>query len=183
MGCTNATALTGITFDCNDSVTGGLRSIYLCHKADIVTGTVVDGSMTVLSATTGKIVQIEFNNKDAYTNFTDPATMDATGIGVVAPVITVEIPKMTSAHRNELNTLITSAGMELVAFVETAAGSKHCVGLDYGLYASSVNGQSGSGRAEKNMFQLTLTGEEDNLAYDALAVADVWTEVEAGGTA
>jgi hypothetical protein len=39
------------------------------------------------------------------------------------------------------------------------------VGWEYGLYASTVDGTSGTGRSEKNRYQLTLTGEEDSLSY------------------
>jgi hypothetical protein len=53
----------------------------------------------------------------------------------------------------------------VVALVETAAGTHHVVGLDYGLYFATVDGASGTGRAEKNRFQITMTGEEDSLAY------------------
>jgi hypothetical protein len=65
-------------------------------------------------------------------------------------------------------------GVELVAFVETAAGTKHLIGFDYGLYASTVDGTSGTGRSEKNRYQLTLTGEEDSLAYD---LGSEWADV------
>jgi hypothetical protein len=37
--------------------------------------------------------------------------------------------------------------------------------LDYGLYAGTVDANSGTGRAEKNRFQLTLTGDEQGLSY------------------
>ena len=54
----------------------------------------------------------------------------------------------------------------MVAFIETAAGTYHMVGFDYGMYAATVDGTSGSGRSEKNRFQITLTGEEDSLGYN-----------------
>ena len=53
----------------------------------------------------------------------------------------------------------------MVALVETAAGTYHAVGLDYGLYAGTVDANSGTGRSEKNRFQLTLTGDELGLGY------------------
>jgi hypothetical protein len=174
MGCTNATILTGVAFDCDDIPTGGLKTIYLVHKADITTYTVVAGAMTSATIALTKVVQLEFNNKDAFTSFTDVKTVTPAGIVSAVPTIVVEFPKMTVAKRNELTALTQSAGTELVAFVETAAGTKHVVGLDFGLYASTVNGQSGTGRSDKNIFQLTLTGEESELSYGADAV---WEEV------
>jgi hypothetical protein len=60
---------------------------------------------------------------------------------------------------------LAKPGAELVAFIETAAGTYHMVGFDYGLYAATVDGNSGTGRSEKNRYQITLTGEEDSLSY------------------
>ena len=54
---------------------------------------------------------------------------------------------------------MSNGAPELVAFVKTAAGTYHVCGLDFGLYASTIDGNSGTGRAEKNRFQVTLTGE------------------------
>jgi hypothetical protein len=71
---------------------------------------------------------------------------------------------------------IATPGAELVAFVETAAGTRHMVGWDFGLYASSVDGASGAARADKNRYQLTLTGSENYLAYQPATGTD-WTNI------
>ena len=41
----------------------------------------------------------------------------------------------------------------------------HLVGFEFGLYAGTVDGTSGASRTDKNRFQLTLTGEEQSLAF------------------
>ena len=71
---------------------------------------------------------------------------------------------MTADKVTALNDL-SKGGAELVAFVRTAAGTYHVSGLDYGLYGGTVDVNSGTGRAEKNRFQLTLTGDEQGLSY------------------
>ena len=114
--------------------------------------------------------QISFNLKDGFSVFTDVKTVTADGIVSSVPTVAVEVPSMSAAHRNALNAL-ASGGSELVAFIETAAGTYHMVGFDYGMYAATVDGTSGSGRSEKNRFQITLTGEEDSLGYN-IASAD-----------
>ena len=171
MGCINAATLAGVTFDCSDIPVGGLKKIYLTHRADVAS-TVVDGAVTVATIALTKSVELEFNNKDAFTNFNESMTSTADGIVNNVPTIVVEFPKMSVAKRNELNALVSGAGIELVAWVETAAGTKHAVGLDFGLYASLAMGQSGTGRSDKNVYQLTLVGEESYLSYDASAVWD-----------
>jgi len=177
MGCTGENTLAGISFSCSDINTGGLKSIYLCHKADL-TATVVDGVVSAddFAIDAGKMVKLEFNNKDAFTSFTDVKTVDPAGGIVAIPTVVVEFPKMTAAKRNELDAISNSTGFELVAFIEDAAGTYSCVGLDFGLYASTINGQSGTGRTDKNVYQLTLVGEEENLHYGA---RDVWSDVQA----
>ena len=134
---------------------------------DVVSG---DNSLyTLLSntqATYGGALasEIQFNLKDGFSVFSEVKTVSADGIVSSVPTISIEVPKMSEAHRNDLNNL-AKPGAELVAFVQTAAGTYHLVGWEYGLYASSVDGNSGTGRAEKNRYQITLTGEEDSLSY------------------
>ena len=108
--------------------------------------------------------EVQFNLKDGFSVFSEVKTVTADGIVNSVPTIAIEIPKMSKTHRNDLDNL-AKPGAELVAFVQTAAGTYHLVGWDYGLYAASVDGTSGTGRSEKNRYQLTLTGEEDSLSY------------------
>ena len=162
--------LADVNFSCDDLGIGGLKSVYLSNKADILSlVSITGGAVTVTPATTGlytdsDAIAVQFNLKDGFSVFTDVKTVTADGIVSSVPTISIEIPKMSNLHRDALND-IAKPGAELVAFVETAAGTYHMVGFDYGMYASTVDGTSGTGRSEKNRFQLTLTGEEDSLAY------------------
>jgi len=166
MGCIGTTALTGVTFNCTDAPTGGLKRLLISHLADVVltmdAGATQVTSVAYSGSLTAGVVELEFNNKDTFTSFTDVKTVDPAGSVSVVPTIVVEFPKMTKAKRDALDAMTSNAGFELVAFIETAGGTYHCVGSDFGLYASTVNGQSGTGRADKNMYQLTLTGEESH---------------------
>jgi hypothetical protein len=105
-----------------------------------------------------------FNNKDAFSNFTDVKTVNADGTSAVVPTIALEFLRMDATKRNALESIATP-GAEIVAFVETAAGTYHMVGYEFGLYAGTVDGASGAARTEKNRYQLTLVGEENVLAY------------------
>ena len=182
--------LTGIAFSCTDLPVGGLTKIYIGERSDVISATA--GNVTVdddktsanygdvtIGAATGLVtdaglVELSFNNKDAFSVFTDVKTVSADGVTSTVPTIAVEVPTMSAAHRDALNEL-ASAGAELVAFVETAAGTYHMVGFDYGLYAATVDGTSGTGRSEKNRFQITLTGDEDSLAL--ALTAEQWADV------
>ena len=185
--------LANVTFDCTDLGIGGLKSVYIANRSALIsnqstestpsayTPVSVSGDVVTLTQDAGittagddnsiitslgdDAAQIQFNLKDGFSVFTDVKTVTADGIVSSVPTISVEVPSMSSTHRNALNE-IASGGAELVAFVETAAATYHMVGFDYGLYASTVDGTSGSGRSEKNRFQITLTGDEDSLSYN-----------------
>ena len=175
--------LSGISFSCTELPVGGLTQVLVGDKADVEGLISVDsdktsltyGDVTITPATTGlltdgDVVNLDFNNKDGFSVFNDVKTVNGDGTVSTIPTIAVEFPVMNQAKRDALEQMAVG-GAELVAFVATAAGTYHMVGFEYGLYAGSVDGSSGAARGEKNRFQLTLTGEEQSLAY-ALPVAE-----------
>jgi len=167
--------LSGITFDPCSIATGGLKTLYIYNRSAVDTEVVVNaaaGTYTCATQLTGGVA-LDFNTKDGFSNFTDVKTINANGSFEVVPTIQVEFATMDTATRTSLEKIATP-GAELVAFVETAAGTRHMVGWDFGLYASSVDGASGAARGDKNRFQLTLTGSENYLAYQPAATID-WT--------
>ena len=179
MGCTPTITLSGITYNCDDIAVGGLKTIYYCLKTHLGNGYTedTDGNITDIDFTTATSTkELEFNNKDGFSQFSEEKTVEANGVVNSIPTVTVEFPRMTSAKRLELDN-ITRAGLELLVFVETAAGTYHAIGIDYGAYASLVSGTTGTGRSEKNIYQLTITGEEDSLSRTMSSAA--WSDVVA----
>jgi hypothetical protein len=174
------TVLAGVTYSCDDLALGGLTKIYIGDKTALGTTVSVDASDVVTIAPTGADLvadgtafALEFNIKDGFSAFTDVKTI-ADGSVSAVPTITVEVPKMSAAHRNALEGL-ANPNAEIVAFVETAAGTHHLVGFDYGLFVSTVDGASGAARGDKNRYQLTLTVEQSSLAYDITDA--MWLEI------
>jgi len=165
------TVIAGVSYSCDDLALGGLTKIYIGDKANLSSNSLVAVSSNVVTITPasvdlltdGDVFELEFNIKDGFSAFTDVKTI-ADGSVAAVPTITVEIPKMSTTHRDVLDSL-ANPNSEIVAFVETAAGTHHLVGWDYGLFVSTVDGASGTYRSEKNRYQLTLTGEQSNLAY------------------
>ena len=197
-------SLADVTFGCTDLGIGGLKSVYVANRSALISnneGAIPTGNAwTPISVNgdtvtvtqdpsitaqgddnsilgtigAGESAQISFNLKDGFSVFTDVKTVSADGVVSTVPTIAVEVPSMSAGHRDALNEL-ARAGAELVAFVETAAGTYHMVGFDYGLYAATVDGTSGTGRSEKNRYQVTLTGDEDSLAL--ALTADQWADI------
>lgn len=177
------TVIAGVSYSCDDLALGGLTKIYIGDKANLTAGvtplvSVASNVVTITPATSdlladGDVFELEFNIKDGFSAFTDVKTISDGSVSAV-PTITVEIPKMSATHRNVLEEL-ANPNAEIVAFIETAAGTHHLVGFDYGLFVSTVDGASGAARGDKNRYQLTLTGEQSSLAYD---IADAeWNDV------
>lgn len=171
MGCTNAVTLGGITYDCTDVPYGGLKEILIANKSDLGQAISVDestGVVTVGTPDAGTVVSLDFSNKDAFSNWTETKTVDPTGSVKVEENISVEFPKMTADKRLELEKMANPYA-QLVAFVHDSADEYHMVGFEFGLYPSEIQGQTGTGRSDKNVYQLKLTGEETHLAYSITA--------------
>jgi len=192
MACTPQGALNGITYDCANII-GGIKQLYVGYKrgdgstiygyedisgitvdTDYTSGTFGQITLSTPSASGDVFQEIQFNLKDGVSVFTDVVTISADGTKEVVPTIMVELPLMDAAKMTELANL-SQGGVELVALVATAAGTYHLVGADFGLYAGTVDGTSGTGRSEKNRYQLTLTGSEGELAYQFTTAADFAT--------
>lgn len=186
MGCTvDFSSVGDIAYSCDDLSTGGLKTVHICDRANLNSINELsfdaDGVGTISSATgldtSGvNLVTLGFNNKDGFSNFTDVKTLNADGSGSAVPTIQLEFIRMSPALRTKLET-IARPGAELVAFVETAAGTYHVVGYDFGLYAGTVDGASGVARTDKNRYQLTLVGDENVLSYTLDSTN--WAKVDA----
>ena len=175
MACT--VSLSGITYDCTDLGIGGITRLSLVAKSAVDAAALGLNSETRVVGTAVQVtgvVDYTFNLKDGFSAFNEVKTVNADGTSTTVPTITVEFPKMSAANITELNEVATP-GAELVAFIETAAGTYHLVGADYGLYASTVDMSSGAARSEKNRIQLTLTGEENGWAYSIADKTDFGT--------
>ncbi len=182
-----------INFSCAELPVGGLTDVLIGDKAALMGGAspavsvdtrkeIVDpnnagqyiinpayGAVTITPTgatldADGLVHELAFNNKDGFSVFTDVKTVNADGSVSTVPTISVEFPVMSAEKRNALEQ-IAVGGAELIAFVKTAAGTYHMVGAEYGLYAGTIDGNSGTVRSDKNRYQLTLTGEEQSLAF------------------
>ena len=167
MAC-NITLPSDITYSCDDVAIGGIIELHVANREDVIAVLTKDDAARTISAGTalaaGDVTEISFNNKDGFSVFSEVKTVSADGVVSCVPTVAVEVPKLTADKMTALNDL-SKGGAELVAFVRTAAGTYHVCGLDYGLYGGTVDVNSGTGRAEKNRAQLTLTGDELGLSY------------------
>lgn len=168
-----------VTLDCSDVPVGGITKVLVAKSENLTAFTEVDGELTSVTISALEVVDLEFNAKDGFSNFTDEKTVDDSGVVTATPNVMLEFPKMTLAKRNALE-ILSSPGMDLVLFIETSAGDRHALGLDFGMQGAEVNGKSGTGRADKNSYDIKFSGEETNLArlIDDATWADLLTKVK-----
>ena len=166
MPCT--VTLSDISYSCDDLGIGGIVELHIASRVNTLAAiTTKDDDARSISAVSGAasdVVNIDFHLKDGFSVFSEVKTVDASGGFATVPTISVELPKM-DATKNGILDQMSNGPKEMVAFVKTAAGTFHVCGLDHGIYVSTVDANSGTGRSEKNRFQLTLTGEENGLSY------------------
>ena len=115
MAC-NVTLANDITYSCDDVAIGGIVKLGLANKALLFgtgkafdaatissTDRTISGTIAAIDAADG--IQINFNNKDGFSVFSEVKTVSADGIVSCVPTISVELPKMTPAKVTELNNI------------------------------------------------------------------------------
>jgi hypothetical protein len=169
-----------LELNCDDTPTGGLKSIYIVRTTDATVtegaeDTAEEGTVTAVTAAAGKIVKLVFNENDAFTNYTEAKTGEESGLVVNNCALVAQFPSMSLQLRNELEKL-TVPFTEYYAFIEYNTGARSALGLDFGLRGLGANGASGAGRTEVNNMDLNLVGEEIHLARFIVDEA-VWDSI------
>jgi hypothetical protein len=104
---------------------------------------------------------IEFNNHDGYSNFSETKTADLTGITQCVQTLQLEIPRMVYMEKTEK---FSNPNMRFKVTVTNKAKKKIIIGSEYGAQVKSDNAQSGASRGDKSMIQLEIVAEENSLA-------------------
>lgn len=180
MACKNIIDLSGITLDCNALSVGGIKKIFYTTIDNCVIDIDEDqSSLNYMSAKSVAFVdptqvkEVLFNPKDGQTSYTDEKTVGPEGSESAVPTLNTFLPSMT-AEKAALIDELANPYVKLVMFIETASGTKHILGLDFGMTLTSISGASGASRPDTNGYTLTFTGDEETLAYDC---TDKWADV------
>lgn len=130
-----------------------------------------------------KIISIEFNPSDAFSNASETKTVSMDGTVSVAQTLQLELPRFDEYKYERIKTF-ANPNMELKVYILTKSGSMITYGAEFGCYLQTVDVASGTGRQDKNRIQLTFTGDEASLApigteaeFNAL-VADAADDIE-----
>lgn len=144
MACEATLPSSGLSYACNVAF-GGIQGI----------------KIKGMSST--KVIEIEFNNKDGFSNYSEQKTVAQDGTIQCSQTLQIELPRLTKAKYNAIKKF-SNPNMELIVYILTKSGKMITMGSDYGAYLQTSDFNSGTGRQDKNRIQLTFTADESSLA-------------------
>lgn len=150
MAC--AQTLNGIINDCAPSM-GGIVEAYIANHSDVSAVTVTDGKVTAITmATSAKFKKYAFprNTGSLTSNYTID---DTTGAKFVVSDLVLQFNRMETSKRIEISAL---AQGELAVIVKDSNGAFWYLGKDAPVKASAGDGLTGTARADRNGYSVTL---------------------------
>lgn len=153
MPCTQT--LAGIIRDCAPNM-GGVAAVYLANFSDIDSLTEASGAISAISMSgSAKFYKYEFARNTA--SLTSNYAVNAeNGTRYVETDLLMVFNRMDTAKRLEITAL---AQGELVAVVVDNNGTRWYLGHDGPLVLNAGDGQTGTARADRNGYSVTLRDE------------------------
>lgn len=142
---------------------GGIVEVLLANREDVATVTVADGGIsTITMADSAKFHKYAFarNTGSMSSNYTIDQT---TGVRFVATDLVMVFNRMETAKRVEITAL---AQNDLVAIVKDANGKYWYLGYDEAVTATAGDGLSGTARADRNGYSITLQDNSHEMPYE-----------------
>lgn len=157
MSCVQS--LAGITRDCLANI-GGVRAVWLANYANIDTLTEAAGAITAISVLNSeKFKEYQFARNTA--SLTSNNTVNAeNGTSYVESDLVMVFNRMDTTKRLEM---VALAQGELVAIVEDNNGNMWYLGHDFPLTLSAGDGVTGTQRADRNGYSVTLHDLSDEM--------------------
>lgn len=150
MACSQT--LSGISNDCASNM-GGIVEVYLANKADVSSVTITSSKVTAISMnSTAKFKTYHFrpNTSSMSSNY---QVNQENGTSYVQTDLLMVFNRMETAKRIEVTAM---AQGELCAIVKDANGLYWMLGIDNPLVLSAGDGLTGTARADRNGYSVTL---------------------------
>ena len=163
MAC--AQTLSGILNDCAPSM-GGIVETYLGNFSDVSAVTVTSGKITgiTLAASGSKFKKFTFPRNTG--SMSSNQTIDeTTGANFVATDLMLQFNRMETAKRIEI---VALAQGELAAIVKDANGLYWYLGKDAPVKATAADGLTGTARADRNGYSVTLQDNSLEMPHEIL---------------
>ena len=163
MPCTQT--LSGIAKDCGSSM-GGVVEIYVANASDVTAKTVTDNKISAITMVSTKYFHkygFARNTGSLSSNYTIDET---TGARFVASDLVLQFNRMETTKRVEISAL---AQGELVVIVKDANGLYWYLGKDAPVKATAGDGLTGTARADRNGYSITLQDNSLEMPFEVAA--------------
>ena len=161
MSCSQT--LSGILNDCAANM-GGIVEVYLANKAE-VTASLSDGKVTSITmASSAKFHKYQF--KPGVSSMSSNYQVNQeNGTKFVQTDLLLVFNRMETAKRVEV---VAMAQGELAAIVKDANGVYWFLGLDEPIVLNAGDGLTGTARADRNGYSVTLQDNSKEMPYEVL---------------
>lgn len=162
MACSQT--LSGITRDCLSNM-GGIVKVYLANREDVTAVTETSGKITAITMGSGAKFKA-YNFRPNTSSMSSNAQVNAeNGTTYWQTDLVMVFNRMDTAKRIEV---VAMAQGELVAIVEDANGAFWYLGHDAALTLSAGDGLTGTARADRNGYSVTLQDDSKELPFEIL---------------
>lgn len=142
---------------------GGIVEVLIANKEDVTDVTVTTGEVTAITmGTSKKFKKYEFarNTGSLSSNYTiDPST----GVRFVTSDLVLMFNRMDTQKRVEISAL---AQNDICIIVKDANGKYWYLGYDEPVNATAADGLTGTARADRNGYSVTLQDNSHELPYE-----------------
>lgn len=153
-----------MTLDCSPNM-GGILQALLANTADVASITTEEGKVTGITMADGKkFHKYAFKSNTASMTSTYQVNRE-NGTTYVQTDLVMTFNRMETAKRIEISAIAQS---ELYVLVEDANHAWWLLGKDAGVLMSAGDGQTGTGRADRNGYGLTLQDESLEMPFEIL---------------
>lgn len=142
---------------------GGIVEALIANKDDITAITVTSDMITAITmASSAKFKRYAFSRNTG--SLTSNYTIDqATGVRFVASDLVLQFNRMETAKRVEISAL---AQNDLAVIVKDANGKYWFLGYDEPVNATAGDGLTGTARADRNGYSITLQDNSHEMPYE-----------------
>lgn len=157
--------LTAILKDCSPSM-GGIVEVMLANKEDVQELTLADEKISAITmAGSAKFTKFQFprNTGSMSSNYTIDMT---TGVKFVTTDLVMVFNRMDTQKRVAIKAL---AENELVGIVKDANGKYWFLGYDEAMTATAHDGLTGTARADRNGYSITLQDNSHQMPFEVNA--------------
>lgn len=145
---------------------GGIVEVLLANRDDVTNVTVGEGKITAITMAASALFKkyaFARNTGSMSSNYTIDQT---TGVRFVATDLVLVFNRMETAKRVEINAL---AQNDLVVIVKDANGKYWYLGYDEAVLATAGDGLTGTARADRNGYSITLQDNSHEMPYEVEA--------------